>query len=216
MTAHPRDDVRPRPCRSGTYARAVLATPVREATLTELVRDAQLGVQPAWNELVRRFEDLVWKIAHDFDQLSLGMREEVVGDTWERIVLKLHTVEEPEALPGWIATVARREALKVLRRDRLVPSGELADRADWLAPAVDARLIADEAANALYAAVCGLAEPCRTLLMLMMRDPRPTVTEIAGVLGMPRGSVGPTQGRCVKKVRAVPMLAPHIRELARD
>ena len=158
----------------------------------------------------------MWKIAHDFDQLSLGMREEVVGDTWERIVLKLHTVEEPEALPGWIATVARREALKApAATGSYLPANSL-DRADWSAPAVDARLIADEAANALYAAVCGLAEPCRTLLMLMMRDPRPTVTEIAGLLGMPRGSVGPTQGRCVKKVRAVPMLAPHIRELARD
>jgi DNA-directed RNA polymerase specialized sigma24 family protein len=42
------------------------------------------------------------------------------------------------------------------------------------------------------------------MLMAMFFDPdSPSYTQIAAELGIPEGSIGPTRGRCLRKLRAL-------------
>ena len=59
----------------------------------------------------------------------------------------------------------------------------------------------------LWAAVDGLPERCRRLLRIVAFENRPDYRELATELGMPVGSIGPTRGRCLAKLRVALMQA---------
>jgi hypothetical protein len=46
-----------------------------------------------------------------------------------------------------------------------------------------------------------LPERCQRLLRIVATTPRPDYTVLANDLGMPVGSIGPTRGRCLEKLR---------------
>ena len=61
-------------------------------------------------------------------------------------------------------------------------------------------------ANArVWAAVDGLPERCRRLLRIVAFENRPDYAALAAQLGMPVGSIGPTRGRCLAKLRVALM-----------
>ena len=56
----------------------------------------------------------------------------------------------------------------------------------------------------LVAAFEELEDPCRRLLTaLYLEDPAPSYQEIARRLGRPIGSLGPTRGRCLDRLRRI-------------
>ena len=48
-----------------------------------------------------------------------------------------------------------------------------------------------------------LSDRCRTLLRVIAFADRPDYAELAKSLGMPQGSIGPTRGRCLAKLRVL-------------
>jgi hypothetical protein len=96
--------------RSSDYGSVVLVPgAAAEETLTSLVERARSGDSRAWNTLVERLQRVVWKVTYSF-QLTTEDREEAFQNTWERLLKKIATVLDPEFLPGWLATTARRES----------------------------------------------------------------------------------------------------------
>ncbi len=57
----------------------------------------------------------------------------------------------------------------------------------------------------LWAAVDELPERCRRLLRIVAFENRPDYSRLAVDLGMPVGSIGPTRGRCLAKLRVALM-----------
>ena len=53
----------------------------------------------------------------------------------------------------------------------------------------------------LWQHVEGLPERCRALLRVIAFADRPDYAELAKALDMPQGSIGPTRGRCLAKLR---------------
>ena len=53
----------------------------------------------------------------------------------------------------------------------------------------------------LWQHIEGLPERCRALLRVIAFADRPDYAELAQALGMPQGSIGPTRGRCLAKLR---------------
>ena len=47
----------------------------------------------------------------------------------------------------------------------------------------------------------------RRLMRLLMREPAPSYDEVSAELGIPKGSIGPTRGRCVARLRGDQHLA---------
>ncbi len=172
-----------------------------EATTRQLLETASAGDQQAWDALVERYSSLLWSVARSF-RLSAPDAADVAQTTWLRLVEHLDSIADPERLPGWLATTARRECLRLLRRaGREVQSyTALVDVPDD-APELDAALLRDERDAALWRALTLLDEFCQQLIRVLMADPPPSYAEAAAILGIPIGSVGPSRGRCLEKLR---------------
>jgi DNA-directed RNA polymerase specialized sigma24 family protein len=70
-------------------------------------------------------------------------------------------------------------------------------------PEIDERLLADESAQAVRAALARLPGRWQRLLELLMADPPASYTEISDQLGLPVGSIGPTRRRCLERLRVL-------------
>ena len=55
--------------------------------------------------------------------------------------------------------------------------------------------------STLWRHIAALPERCRALLRVIAFADRPDYAELALALGMPQGSIGPTRGRCLAKLR---------------
>jgi RNA polymerase sigma factor (sigma-70 family) len=181
----------------------------------DLLAGSAAGEQAAWDQLVRRFNGLVWSVARGF-RLQVGETDDAVQNTWLRLVENLDRISDPEHLGSWLATTTRRECLQVLRRRSR--TGYPTESVETLqvpdaAPALDAGLLADERDAALWAAVHELPTRCWSLLRILMASPPPSYAEVAAALDMAIGSIGPTRQRCLdqlrKRVEGDPLLDSH-------
>lgn len=174
-----------------------------EGSDSELLRLAATGDQRAWDTLVARHGGRAWAVARAH-RLSTADAEDVVQVAFLRLVTHLDTIRDPDRVGAWLATTARHECLRLLRRaGRAVPSGddEVLDAADPMAPAVDSGLLTDERQVALWEALGRLSPQCQRLLRVLMGDPEPSYEEVSRSLAIPIGSIGPTRGRCLKHLR---------------
>jgi RNA polymerase sigma factor (sigma-70 family) len=175
-----------------------------QESLTVTVRRAEAGDQEAWNALVDRFGNLLWSVARAH-RLSPTDAGDVFQTTWLRLLENLDRIDDPERLAGWLATTARRECLRLLRRSGREHLGLDDDAAldvvDEQVEPLDARLLADERDAALWACFERLSSRCQTLLRILMATPPPAYADVALSLDMPIGSIGPTRGRCLERLR---------------
>jgi RNA polymerase sigma factor (sigma-70 family) len=180
--------------------------PHRTDPLAPLVHAASGGDRAAWDTLVDRFGALLWSICRSF-----GLNGADAGDafqlTWLRLLEHLDTIEDPDRLAGWLATTCRRECLAVLRRGRRVlPTADDALFDRFAAPGAGAdgpSLVADRDAG-LWRAFNQLTDRCQQILRVLVLEPddgAASYESAAQVLGMPKGSLGPTRGRCLAQLR---------------
>jgi DNA-directed RNA polymerase specialized sigma24 family protein len=66
---------------------------------------------------------------------------------------------------------------------------------------VESEVIGGQTQRQLWRHVEKLPDRCRTLLRVIAFADRPDYAELAKSLGMPQGSIGPTRGRCLAKLR---------------
>ena len=169
--------------------------------LNELVGSAAAGDQAAWEAIVNRFSSMVWATARAH-RLSRDDAADVAQTTWLRLVEHLDRIREPEKLGAWLATTARHESLRVIRRGaREQPS----DESDLFEAPVDDmldRLLLDqERDGVLWRAFAKLSDRCKTLLRVLLSDEEPSYEEVGAALGMPVGAIGPTRMRCLDRLR---------------
>lgn len=173
--------------------------------VAELVRAAAAGDSIAWSRLVAAHEGLVWSVTRAF-RLRDSDADDVVQNTWLRLLEHIDDLHDPARVAAWLATTARRECLRVIAQGKRVvlASDDLVhDVVDLTEPEPDAGLLARERAAATHTALATLPERSRRLMLMLSADPAPSYEEISERLGMPVGSIGPTRGRCLRKLRAV-------------
>jgi len=175
--------------------------------LAELIQAAVAGNQRAWGILYERFAPLVSAVCRSYRLAPIDV-DDVSQMVWMRLVQNLGRLREPRALPGWIATTAKHEALRVLevrRRtepvDPMIDSRFDAGRAEVGGTAVDEDLHRREQRRAVHNGLRQLQPQHRELLMLLIADPQVPYQEISRRLGIPTGSIGPTRARCLRKLR---------------
>lgn len=175
----------------------------------ELLRRAAAGDNSAWNDLVDRFGQMVWSIARGF-RLDDATAKDVSQTVWLKLVENIDRIADPERLPGWLATTARREALRVSKaRDRDIPTDFEYDVADDTSPSLDELLVDDEENRTVVSAFATLDAVCQQLLRLMMIEPALSYEEISETTGRPIGSLGPTRSRCLDKLKsAISRISP--------
>jgi RNA polymerase sigma factor (sigma-70 family) len=152
---------------------------------------AVAGDRGAWDGLVLPFTPLVASVIRGY-RLSDADADDVCQELWLKLVKHLKDLREPQALPGWIVTCTRHEAIRVLsarRRIELVDphASSRIDRVDH--PEVDEDLLRQESRQAVRAALGELSEEHRTLLLLLIfADSKVSYGEIGRTLGMPTGA----------------------------
>src|SRR5262245_28562960 len=169
--------------------------------IADLVNAAAAGDSRAWEAIVDRYSGLVWATARAH-RLSQADAADVAQTTWLRLVEHLDRIREPEALGAWLATTARHEALRLIRRGtREQPTDEPDLFEAPAGDAIDRGLLGRERDGALRRAFAGLSERCQDLLRLLASDREPSYQEIGAALGMPIGTIGPTRMRCLERLR---------------
>lgn len=165
------------------------------------VEAAARGDEAAWNHLVERYSSLLWAVARAH-RLSRADAADVIQATWLRLVEHLADIRDPDRVGAWLATTARREALLTIRRGaRCEPSEDLEVVPDAQAGGADAELLREERRTAIATALRRLPQRDLALLRLLTLDPMPTYGEISAALAMPIGSIGPTRGRALERLR---------------
>lgn len=158
------------------------------------------GRLEAMGELVAMLSPLLWRVAR-----SHGIQDaadDVVQEVWLRLVDHVDDIREPHAVLGWLVVAVKRESWRTARLGRrhdydesgVVDPGDVED-------GPETTTILTERQRALWAAVGSLPERCRVLLKVVAFVDRPDYDQISAALGMPRGSIGPTRGRCLDKLR---------------
>lgn len=173
--------------------------PQRETA--ELLAGARAGESDAWDELVERYARLVWAVARGF-ALSAADAADVSQTTWLRLVEHLDKLREPEHLGGWLATTARHECLRMLRRNGREVVGFDADL-DFEAgePTPEAVVLDTERDRLLWQSLGEISQRCQVLLRALATAPPPSYQDISAALGMPVGSIGPTRARCLDSLK---------------
>ena len=175
-------------------------TPERAA---ELVVAAAAGDRGAWEELVDAYVGLIWAITRGY-RLNDGDAHDVTQTTWLRLVENVDRLSDPARVGAWLATTARRDCLRVLRQGKrqvLLGEWEELDSFEADGVEVDTALLRAEEDEVVQAALEQLNPRCQALMRLLMLDPAPSYEEVSAALGIPIGSIGPTRGRCLRKLR---------------
>src|SRR4051794_36905225 len=174
--------------------------------LNEMVAAAGAGDQAAWSDLVARFRGRVIRVAraHGLDPYQAV---DVAQETWLRLYRSLDTVRDPFSLGAWIETTARRESLRALvgrRREELTGDEVGVDRPEL----DDADADLEDRRAALARGLRKLTRRQRALMESLLAEPAPSYADVSTRVGIPIGSIGPTRGRCVKRLRQE--LAPEL------
>ncbi len=169
--------------------------------VVRFVSSASVGDQGGWATLVRRFGGLLSSIARAH-RLRDADAADVTQATWLRLIEHLDSLNDPACVGAWLATTARHECLRVLRdAPRQLPYGEDVPEMEWLEPLPGDELLIAERDEALWRGFARLRPSDRALLLLLMAEPRPAYEEIAALLEMPVGSIGPTRARALERLR---------------
>ena len=173
-----------------------------ERDTASLVEAAAAGEAQAWQELIDRYAVLIRSVCRSH-RLCEADGEDVAQLTWLRAVEHIGRLRDPERFGAWVATTARRECLRVLQgRKRVVPTCDEV-RNPLFAAHVDEEeiAVAAERRAAVRQALTVLPSKQQTLLRLLHSEREPSYDVISSTLGMPIGSIGPTRGRALERLR---------------
>jgi RNA polymerase sigma factor (sigma-70 family) len=178
--------------------------PGRAARLADLLSAARAGSEDALGQIVNELSPLLWQVARSAG-LSQGDAEDVLQTVWMRLITHLDSIHDAGALTSWLVTTTKREAWRVRAAGRKqLPADQdvFADLPDK-GPGSEEQVIVEDQRRELWAAIGMLSRRCQELLRIMAFAPRSDYATVAAALGMRVGSIGPTRGRCLAKLRVL-------------
>ena len=152
-----------------------------------LVLDAKAGDRSAFQSLVERWQERLWRHARRVTQRD-DLAGEVTQEAWLAIAQSFGKLVEPRRFGSWALSIVTRRALDrlrhVARTDALADPGRVPDSRP------DEPLSSDEsdAIDALRVALADLPPDQRALLALHHVEGLP-LAELAAVLSVPIGTI---------------------------
>lgn len=160
------------------------------------------GDERAMSELVSLLTPILWHTARA-QRLDRETAEDVVQSTWLALVRAADTIADPQAVLAWVIVTTKRESWRVAKRADRVEPREFEDDDVVTAPRdlPEERVLRSDTDSRLWQHIAQLPERCQSLLRVIAFADRPDYAAVAKALGMPIGSIGPTRGRCLAKLR---------------
>ncbi len=161
------------------------------------------GDAGAMGELVSLLTPILWHTVRA-QRLDRESTEDVLQTTWLALVGHADSISDARAVLQWMLVAAKREAWRVLRNQNRQTPAEIEEDAiatpDAQLPENLALTGSDQ--QLLWSHFAVLPQRCQELLRVIAFSDRPDYAELARSLRMPVGSIGPTRGRCLAKLRA--------------
>ncbi len=162
---------------------------------TVLVIRCQLGERVAWEELVRRWHQPMWRFMFGM----LGDRqgtEDVLQIVWLQVVKSLVRLREPERFEAWLYRVARNVITDRLRAQYRRPLEESFVEA----VSSDSPLESIDLTDSLHSALSDLHPVDRETTVLFYFQEK-TLEEVAGICEVPPGTVKSRLHRARRQLR---------------
>jgi len=160
------------------------------------------GVSSAMGDLVSLLTPILWHTVRA-QRLDSSSTEDVLQTTWLALVKSADKIADPRSVLQWLIVTARREAWRVAKGQARLTPMELGDddfqSSDGDSP--ENLILRSTTDQVLWSHIAALSDRCRRLLRVIAFADRPDYAELARALGMPVGSIGPTRGRCLAKLR---------------
>lgn len=178
-----------------------------ERSDADLVRECRGGDQRAWDELIARYQRLIYAIPR-----RAGLTDEQAADVFQEVFLtlfeKLDEIEQPEKIRSWIVTTAKFKTWGVVRGSKGMYSPESEEEMEQemanlrdASPLADEMLIELEQQHQIRTAMKDLEERCQKILsMLYLRNDAASYAEVAIAVGVGETSISPLRSRCLKKL----------------
>jgi RNA polymerase sigma factor (sigma-70 family) len=159
------------------------------------------GQSDAMADLVAMLTPILWHTVRA-QRLDATSTEDVLQTTWLALVRSAESIADPRSVLQWLIVSARREAWRVVRgQARQTPRDVVDDDFVGAEESPESLTLRSDTERMLWSHVAALPERCRQLLRVIAFADRPDYAELAQALGMPIGSIGPTRGRCLAKLR---------------
>jgi RNA polymerase sigma factor (sigma-70 family) len=151
---------------------------------------------------VAQYESLVYTVVTRVG-LSYHEAADCFQQTWVLLYESRKKIQDPARLPGWLATTARREALKTLKRGRRnVELDESSDTYVDTGALPDEEMEKIELQSQLTEALALIDDRCAKLLKAMLLDPEDeSYEEIAARFGISSNALGPARRRCLDRLK---------------
>ena len=166
-------------------------------TDADLLRGCRRRDPEAWDQLVSRYERLVYTVARHG---GLGTQDaaDAAHATFAALADALDRLPDDERLASWLMAVARRQTWSTRNLNR--PDTPLEAECE---PATDP--FADwESTTALHDALAVLGGTSRELLLaLYFEGDDPSHATLAPRFGRPAGAIRPLRGRCLEELRMI-------------
>jgi len=150
-----------------------------------IVVRCQLGERPAFDELIERWHEPLWKYVRRLTGDDEAAKE-IAQEVWLRVLRGIGRLRDGTKLRAWLFGIARRVLMDRLRAQYAAPPASDVDPADIAA--ADTTGTADADLTAMHDELARLPAIEREVLTLFyLREL--ALTEIAEVLGVPAGTV---------------------------
>ena len=149
--------------------------------------------------LVDLLTPVLWHTARG-QGVSEAVAQDAVQTAWLRLVENAQRINDPQAIMGWLIVTVRRETWRVhksLGREDHDIDENLTDSI----PDPSSIVLRREGHRVLWRHFQDLPEKCQALLRVIAFADRPDYAAVSESLNMPVGSIGPTRGRCLAKLR---------------
>lgn len=175
----------------------------RPKTDSELWNSILSGDNRAWEELIRRYQALVYTVCIR-SGLSLADAADCFQQTWVTLHRKRKAIHDPTRLSAWLVTTAKREVLRILRMGEKLETGDSLDRMVAHDPLPDEVMEQLERQACLEVSISQLDPRCRDVIDLFFFEPdNQSYEQIAKSLGIPSNSLGPIRRRCLERLRQI-------------
>jgi RNA polymerase sigma factor (sigma-70 family) len=167
------------------------------------------GDEAKMAELVGLLTPILWHTVRA-QRLDRESAEDVLQSVWLALVRSAESINDSQAVLQWLIVAARREAWRVVKREDRTEARDFEDD-EFVAPRFDRPeevVLRSDGDSRLWQHIARLPERCQALLRVIAFADRPDYAAVAESLGMPVGSIGPTRGRCLAKLRAQLALDP--------
>ena len=176
----------------------------------ELVRACRKGDETAWDELVERYQRLVFAIPRR-SGLSESQAADILQEVFLTLFQKLDEIKQPDKIRSWLVTTAKFKTWGTVRSEKGFYTPETEEEMEYEmasltdeSPLAEEKLIQLEEQHKIRTALKKLEERCQKILsMIYLTEPSASYAEVAEAIGVGATSISPLRSRCLKKLEKI-------------